>query len=482
MAVEDGSPEDEGDDDAGTALGFRTVEREYDTRLPVAGSLPAWLSGRFVRNGPGLFEAGGREIEHWFDGPALLRGFGFEPADDPDDERVHYVDRFLRTEAYAAAREGRVGAAGFAESASRGLLDRLRNLVPEPTDNANADVLRLGGTHVAVTESPRAVRFDPETLTTEGELRWRDDLPVGHTTPHYRPLPEGGHLGYLTTFLPRPSYRVFRVPPGEPRREQLARVPVDRPSYMHSPAVAGRFAVLVEPPFDIAPHRVLTGQGSLLDRYEWRPQRGTRFVVVDRETGAVVCEPRTAPFLCFHHANAWREGDELVLDLVAFDSPSVLTGMYLDRMRARDGGTGGTLRRYRVPLSGATPTSRTLAEGVAMPTVDDRRTGRRSRHVFAQRAVDGPAETVVRIDVERETVTAWEAEAYVSEPVFVPGPDGDASASPPARPEGVVLVEVLDPETARSAVVVLDAADMTELARARTPHALPFGFHGSYFE
>lgn len=491
MAVDDTEAgDDPADDAAGPRLGFESVTEELTADLRVEGRLPAWLTGTFVRNGPGLFEGGDREVAHWFDGPALLRGFEFRPGgrgggDDREAGRVRYRNRFLRTDAYEAVREGRVAAAGFAESADRGLLERLRDLVPEPTDNANADVARLGGEHVALTESPRAIRYDPGTLATRGELTWEDDLPAGHTTPHYRPEPDGeGHVGYLTEFLPRSSYRLFRVPPDEPRREQFARVPVDEPAYMHSLAVADRFAVLVEPPFLIPPRRVLTGSGSLIDRYEWRPQRGTRFLVVDRRTGAVVCEPTTAPFVVFHHANAYREGDDLVLDLVAFDSPAVFRGMYLEELRASDGGGGGELRRYRVPLSGATPTWETLATGVSMPTVDDRRTGRRYRHVYCQRTDgDGPADEVVRVDVERGEITAWESAAYVSEPVFVPREGGDptpAAGDPPATPDGAVLVEVLDPDRRRSGVVVLDAADMTELGRAWAPHHLPFGFHGSY--
>ncbi len=490
------------DDDStvadGLRLGFESVEERGAATLAVEGRLPAWLTGTFVRNGPGLFETGDREISHWFDGLALLRSYGFDPADRPREDgeetgdRVAYADRFLRSDAYEAARDGRVAAAGFAESGDRGLLDRLRDVLPAPTDNANAAVARLGGEHVAVTESPRAVRFDPVTLETRGELDWRDDLPVGHTTPHYRPDPDGaGHVGYLTEFLPRPAYRLFRVPDSEPRREQFARVPVETPAYMHSLGVADRFAVLVEPPFVVPAHRVLTGDGPMLDRYEWRPQRGTRFVVVDRRTGDVVCESTTPPFVVFHHANAYRVEDTLVVDLVAFDSPEVFRGMYLESLRDRaaegeSDGAGGELRRYRVPLSGAPVESETLATGVSMPTIDNRRTGEHYRHVFAQRTAGGPATEVVRVDVETGEVQSWTGNAVVGEPVYVPRPvgDGDARATPerpPATPDGCVLVEVLDRDRAQSAVVVLDAGTMTELGRAWTPGHLPLGFHGAYF-
>ena len=33
----------------------------------------------------------------------------------------------------------------------------------------------------------------------------------------------------------------------------------------------------------------------------------------------------------------------------------------------------------------------------------------------------------------------------------------------------------------RSFLLVLDAATLAEIARAETPHAIPFHFHGNYF-
>ena len=39
---------------------------------------------------------------------------------------------------------------------------------------------------------------------------------------------------------------------------------------------------------------------------------------------------------------------------------------------------------------------------------------------------------------------------------------------------------VLDSARERSFLLVLDAGDMTELARAETPHHIPYGFHGAF--
>jgi carotenoid cleavage dioxygenase-like enzyme len=44
--------------------------------------------------------------------------------------------------------------------------------------------------------------------------------------------------------------------------------------------------------------------------------------------------------------------------------------------------------------------------------------------------------------------------------------------------DGVLLSVVLDAGRRTSFLLVLDARDMSELARASVPHHIPFGFHG----
>ena len=44
----------------------------------------------------------------------------------------------------------------------------------------------------------------------------------------------------------------------------------------------------------------------------------------------------------------------------------------------------------------------------------------------------------------------------------------------------MLLSVVLDAAAERSFLLVLDARDLTELARAEAPHHIPFGFHGDF--
>jgi carotenoid cleavage dioxygenase-like enzyme len=84
--------------------------------------------------------------------------------------------------------------------------------------------------------------------------------------------------------------------------------------------------------------------------------------------------------------------------------------------------------------------------------------------------------SIVKVDTELRRTRSWtQPGGYPGEPVFVPEPGGEEEDA------GVLLSVVLDTAEGRSALVVLDARDLTELARARVPHHVPFHFHGQFF-
>jgi carotenoid cleavage dioxygenase-like enzyme len=45
----------------------------------------------------------------------------------------------------------------------------------------------------------------------------------------------------------------------------------------------------------------------------------------------------------------------------------------------------------------------------------------------------------------------------------------------------IAKVDVLDARAGRSYLLVFDARSFMEMARARVPHHIPFGFHGRVF-
>ncbi len=471
--------------------GFRSLDAEVDNyQLPVEGSMPEWLSGSLVRNGPGKFDAGEDRLTHWFDGLAMLRKYDF------DDGEVRYTNRFLRTEAYADAQAGK--ATGQFATDERGLgkvFAWLRRLgPPEPTDNANVHVARIGGDHVALTEVPKWVTFDPDSLDSRGEFGFDDDLDLDMTTAHLSEDPHSGDLfGFGLTFGRTHEYHVYRIPGGERRRERLASIPTDEPAYIHDCAVTADHVVLVETPLRIAILRALSpfteGFFELLD---WRPEAGTRVLLVDRETGDTSAVEAPNAF-SFHAVNAYEDGPATVVDLVDFEDGAIVDALSLDSLEEEGfpGVPAGRLARYRVRPDGGDGSSaddggtvtreRLYDGGMELPTVPRAVRARAHRYAYGQATDREGVNGLVKVDTETGSAREWwERGVYVEEPRMVRHPDA-ADPADGGEDEGVVLAPALDVDAERSMLLVFDARTLEELARAHLPHHHPFGFHGRFF-
>ncbi|MGH7635777.1 MAG: carotenoid oxygenase family protein, partial [Gemmatimonadaceae bacterium] len=90
-------------------------------------------------------------------------------------------------------------------------------------------------------------------------------------------------------------------------------------------------------------------------------------------------------------------------------------------------------------------------------------------------AQHGWLERILKVDTHDGSTRSWsDADCYAGEPVFVARPGAER------EDDGVLLSVVLDARASSSFLLVLDAADLSELARVLAPHHIPFGFHGQF--
>ena len=455
------------------SAGFRDLEEEVSVdSVAVEGELPEWVHGSLVRVTPAQFDLPGGRLRHWFDGLAMLHRFGFGGG------RVSYANRFLRSEAYERARNGDGIGAGFATDPCRAIFKRVQTLFsPDFTDNANVNLIRLGERYVAMTETPLPVDFDAGTLETLGRP---EPSPGSVTTahPHYDPA-TGEAINYAAHLSARSTYRVYATDAAGDNRV-VAEVPVREPSYMHSFGMTERYVVLAEYPLVVNPLRLALSAESFIESYRWHPERGTRFRVIDRKTGEERMTATADAFFCFHHVNAWEDGGDVVVDLVAFDDPEVIDSLYIDKLRSGDRTQPRSqLRRYTLrPGSDRAEGQVLLDRSIELPRIDYARRNTRPHDVVyaAGSRVDDWFDELVKFDVRSGQVQTWhQPGCYPGEPIFV-GREGRERDD-----DGVVMSVVFDSASETSFLLVLDAQSFEELARAHAPHHVPFGFHGQFF-
>lgn len=451
--------------------------------VPVRGELPGWLTGSLIRNGPGTFQVGQRRYRHWFDGLAMLHRFSFA------EGRVSYANRFLETRAYEAARdEGRIAYPEFATDPCRSLFARAMSVFdPQVTDSAKVNIARVAERYLALAETPIQVQFDPQTLQTVGVVGW-DTSTFGRMTTVHPHLDEARNeaINLVTRFGAASSYVLRRVDTLDPHHVSsttLASRRVREPAYIHSFGMSAKHLVIAEFPLVVNPMALLLWLKPYIENFRWKPRRGTRFHVFDRDSGAHVRTVSTEAFFAFHHVNAFESDGDLVVDLVGYDDASVIEAFYLHRLEEPDVRIPpGTLRRYRIPLARGDVSAEVLCgTAIELPNLDYPRMNTNPEHRFVYgvglRAERGFYDQLVKVDLSTGGSVTWhEPGCYPGEGVFVGRPGRVA------EDDGVVLSVVLDAGRGISFLLVLDAASFAEVARAELAHPVLFGYHGQFYD
>ena len=475
----------------GIALAFTSLNEETDVdSLPIEGHIPGWLTGKLYRNGPAKFESESASYNHWFDGLAMVHRYELSHG------KVSYRNRFLQTTPYQQMLETGRMSSGFemvqpttlASRALNATLDMLGRKTHQ-TFNTNVNVVQLAGKLMALTEQPVPTLFDGDSLKTEGAFHYEDNL-FGHLScghPQYDAT-TGHYYNFLVRFGLSHSYNIYKVHENSTRRELVATLPVREPSYMHSFAITENYIVLTGFPLVFNPMSAMLSGKAPKDCLEWKPERGTHFLVINKRTGEALAEYRSEAFFAFHHINAYEQDGKIVVDIAATDEPELLRKSYLKPLRAATRDEDHPLseyRRYCLPLAtrkrGFLQYELMSEHRVEMVTVNaEANSGRHYRYAYGvshNTQWHHLAGQLVKIDVAERTAQTWfEPNTYPNEPIFVAAPGATR------EDDGVILSVVLDTAKGRSFLLALDAASFRELGRAHLPHHIPLEFHGTFIK
>jgi torulene dioxygenase len=172
---------------------------------------------------------------------------------------------------------------------------------------------------------------------------------------------------------------------------------------------------------------------------------------------------------------------------------SVINLLYYDKLRnlnAENHMQMGSARRFRLPspsslttlaAAGDTIVEFTLpqSQSIELPVVAPSVYNKPYRYAYGITKLDPKvhhtfADGIIKLDMSSPPSSKiWTKPDHTpSEPIFVPRPDGKE------EDDGVLLSIVLDEQATTSSMVVIDAQDMKEVARAEMGAVFPIGFHG----
>ncbi|CAN1161907.1 Carotenoid cleavage dioxygenase 8 homolog B, chloroplastic [Linum perenne] len=270
--------DDSSDDKNHTAWTSIRQER-WEGELTVEGHIPLWLSGTYLRNGPGLWHVGDYNFRHLFDGYATLAKLNFQ------DGRLIFGHRQIESDAYKAAKKNnKLCYREFSEvpktDSFLSYIGDMANLFSGAslTDNANTGVVKLGdGRVVCLTETQKgSIVVDPNNLDTIGKFEYTDSL--GGLIHSAHPIVTESEFLTLLPDLIRPGYLVVRMEAGSNERKVIGRVDCrggPSPGWVHSFPVTEHYVVVPEMPLRYCAQNLLKAEPTPLYKFRWIPLDGS---------------------------------------------------------------------------------------------------------------------------------------------------------------------------------------------------------------
>ena len=331
---------------------------------------------------------------------------------------------------------------------------------------ANTHIVNHAGKTLALVESslPYQVTKDLETVGCYDFGGKLNDA----MTAHPKICPTTGELhffGYGNLFSPHVSYH---------RVDADGELTVNRPvdvealTMMHDFAMTAGHVIFMDLPIVFNIDIAINGTGDM--PFRWDDEYGARLGVLRRDDPfGEVRWFNIDPCYVFHVANAYDDGDTIVLQAVR----------YAELWR-KDGGFGDSavLWNWTIDLRTGAVTEHQLDDrAVEFPRIDDRLVGLPARY-----AVSVGDASLVRYDLRTGAAVEHrfgtpDAPGGPGEAVFVPSPSGA-----PDESNGWYMAYVYDPVDNTSELVILDASDFSgePLARIQLPRRVPYGFHGNW--
>ncbi|XP_020781388.2 beta,beta-carotene 15,15'-dioxygenase isoform X1 [Boleophthalmus pectinirostris] len=502
------------------------TESPEASKTEVKGTIPNWLQGTLLRNGPGIFSVGETSYEHWFDGMALMTSFTFK------DGEVTHRSRFLRSDTYKSnMAENRIvvsemGTMAYPDPSKNFIFKAitfLNHTVPDFTDNGASNFIKYGNEYFATSETNYIRMIDPVTLETQDKVDYLKFLPVNVVSshPHYDKEGNTYNMGTCIAEKGKTKYVVFKVPPHPDKgalkkAEVVCTVPCRSlltPSYYHSFGMTDNYFIFIEQPFKLDILKMAT---AYMRGVNWAsclkffPDENTLIHIIDRKTGKEVeTKYYTGAMVVYHHVNAFEEDGHVIFDVIAYKDNSLYNMFYMSKLKEASGFHDDTYvqpnyRRFVLPirsdkgvaigedmvaLKHTTASAvkekegklmcqaEVLCEGFELPRINYNLNGKKHRYVYGSIVDDSAvSKQIGKFDTETREMIYWKEEnCFPSEPVFIPRPSGES------EDDGVVVVAITNSNPSQPCfIAILDGKTFKEVARANVKGQLYRDVHGFF--
>jgi all-trans-8'-apo-beta-carotenal 15,15'-oxygenase len=442
----------------------------------IEGDVPEFIRGAYYMNGPARFSSGSFRYNHWLDGDGMVCALRF------DGGRVEFKSRFVQSMKYTAEKEA--GRPLFRTFGTAFQSDRLkRGLMLESP--VNVSIYPYAGTLLAFGEQGRPVELDALTLETRGEFNFHGALnDISPFAAHPKIDRATGELfNFGVAFAGAEPYLNFYRFDAEAHLVFRKRLALEYPCSLHDFGLSQEHAVFYLSPNLLDMQAFIRDGRSLLDSLNWEPERGSRLLIVSRQTGEKVAELPVGSRHCLHFINCFEDDRRLTVDVLELERP-----IYDQYRQVPDLFTAvceGWPRRFVIDLKSyelietsevqyrVAPDFPSIDSSQTTRTYDDfwmlgiSATGRNGRKFFDELVhVKWPGKCAC--DVYKVAARNY----FGSEPVFIRNPRGG----------GAIICHVFDADKVASSFALFDAMRVAQgpIALLRLKEPIHLGFHACF--
>jgi len=462
--------------------GFESQNNEIEiSDLPIIGKIPNWLNGTLFRNGPGKFEYPNKKLVHWFDGPAMISRFEF------NNGKMSYQNKFVETEIYSGSnKQGKMIATEYGtdhRNSLRKIVDLVRFKTPKMSDNVNVNFLKVRDDLLAITGGKAHYQFNQKNLETINKYKFEDDRKINLTgqTPHPSLDTKTGDTYNIGFNFMKNEYQFIKIPKGTKKRINIATVKTKRMSDIHSFSTTENYIIFIEIPWLLNKLKLIT-QSSYLDALEWKPENGTHFIVVNKQTGNVKTIHYDEALNFGHTANAFEKDNKIIIDMPYFSSSNI-NDMRVDNILevGQSIDEFNSFSRFTIDLNKEIVMKEKIVDDfVELETINYKNYNEKEYQFTygpSQLKTSKFFDRLIKIDVKNKSIKYWlEENTFPGEPIFVAHPEAKS------EDDGILLTVFLDGESGNSFMHIMDAKSFTEIARINLPQHIPFGFHGQFYK
>ncbi|KAG5541574.1 hypothetical protein RHGRI_021419 [Rhododendron griersonianum] len=477
------------------------VKLMYDSSQPhhyLSGNFaPECLDGEFVRVGPNPKFAPVAGY-HWFDGDGMIHGLRIK------EGKATYVSRYVKTsrlkqeEFFGGSKFMKIGDLkglfGLLMVNMQMLRAKLKVLdVSYGYGTGNTALVYHHGKLLALSEAdkPYVVKvLEDGDLQTLGMLDY--DKRLAHSfTAHPKVDPFTGEM-FTFGYSHAPPYITYRVISKDGFMQDPVPITIPEPIMMHDFAITENYAIIMDLPLYFRPKEMVKDKKLI---FTFDSTKKARFGVLPRYAkDELLIKWFDLPnCFIFHNANAWEEGDEVVLITCRLQNPDL--DMVSGSVKEKLENFTNELYEMRFNMkTGLASQKKLSASAVDFPRVNESYTGRKQRFVYGT-MLDSIAKVtgIIKFDLHAEPdseKTKLEVGGNVqgifdlgpgrfgSEAIFVPREPGITSE----EDDGYLIFFVHDEASGKSAVNVIDAKTMSAdpVAVVELPHRVPYGFHAFF--